>query len=66
MGEEYWISGCKRDGTDRLYAGMVEIDEDVAEEYWGDIRGELNHTHDSVASAQYVKTAANVHGHTHR
>lgn len=39
-GEEYWISGCKRDGSDRLYAGSVEIDEEVAEEYWREIRGQ--------------------------
>jgi hypothetical protein len=37
-GEKYWISGCKRDGQDRLYGGTVEIDEDVAEEYWATIR----------------------------
>ena len=37
----YWISGPKRDGEDRLYgpSGLpVEIDEDVREEYWGEIR----------------------------
>ena len=30
-GEEYWISGPRRDGTDRLYKSNwpVEIDEDV-------------------------------------
>ena len=39
-GEEYWISGCKKDGSDRLYSGVTEIDEDVAEEYWTEIRGE--------------------------
>jgi hypothetical protein len=39
-GEEYWISGCKKDGADRLYSGAVEIDDDVAEEYWRDIRGQ--------------------------
>jgi hypothetical protein len=41
--EEYWISGCKRDGSDRLYGGKtppVEIDEDVREEYWTEIRRE--------------------------
>lgn len=40
-GEEYWISGCKRDGTDRLYGERVPIaiDEDVRVEYWRDIRG---------------------------
>lgn len=37
--EEYWISGCKKDGTDALYATTVEIDEDVREEYWINIRG---------------------------
>src|SRR5207248_133 len=26
-GEEYWISGPKRDGTDKLYGGIVEIDD---------------------------------------
>src|SRR5437763_11823888 len=38
-GEEYWISGCKKRGGDRLYGGLVEIDEDVREEYWRVIRG---------------------------
>ncbi len=38
--EEYWISGPRRDGQDRLYVSNipVEIDEDVREEYWTDIR----------------------------
>ncbi len=39
--EEYWISGPKQDGLDRLYgpgALPVEIDEDVREEYWTEIR----------------------------
>ena len=38
---EYWISGPRRDGLDRLYgksALVVEIDEDVREEYWTKIR----------------------------
>jgi hypothetical protein len=40
-GDEYWISGCKRDGSDRLYGERipVEIDEDVRKEYWREIRG---------------------------
>lgn len=40
-GDEYWISGPKKDGTDRMYGSSapVEIDEDVHEEYWRDIRG---------------------------
>ena len=39
-GGEYWISGCKKNGQDRHWAGggPVEIDEDVREEYWVKIR----------------------------
>jgi hypothetical protein len=40
--EEFWISGPRKDGRDRLYpesSSPVEIDADVAEEYWRDIRG---------------------------
>jgi hypothetical protein len=39
-GEQYWISGPRKDGTDRLYKSdwPVEIDEDVREEYWTQIR----------------------------
>jgi hypothetical protein len=39
-GDEYWISGPRRDGEDRLYASHVpvEIDDDVREEYWTEIR----------------------------
>jgi len=39
-GEYYWISGCSKDGTDRLYGERVAIyiDEDVQEEYWREIR----------------------------
>ncbi len=39
-GEQYWISGPRRDGTDRLYKSdwPVEIDKDVREEYWTEIR----------------------------
>jgi hypothetical protein len=36
--EYYWISGCKKDGSDALYSTMVEVDEDVREEYWTQIR----------------------------
>ena len=40
-GESYWISGPKRDGSDRLYGERIpiEIDDDVREEYWTSIRG---------------------------
>ncbi len=39
-GDEYWISGCKKNGEDRLYYERVPvlIDEDVREEYWTEIR----------------------------
>jgi hypothetical protein len=39
-GELYWISGCKKNGEDRLYVSSlpVEIDEDVRQEYWTSIR----------------------------
>lgn len=39
-GAEFWVSGCKKRGGDRLYkGGVVEIDEEVREEYWREIRG---------------------------
>ena len=39
-GDHDWISGCRKDGADRLYGERipVEIDEDVPEEYWAVIR----------------------------
>ena len=45
-GEEFWISGPRKDGNDRLYPESslaVEIDPDVAEEYWRDVRGRTSH-----------------------
>ena len=40
-GEEYWISGCKQVGSNRLDGERVpiEIDDDVRAEYWRDIHG---------------------------
>src|SRR5437762_8171727 len=41
--ERFWISGPRKDGKDRLYPESslpIEIDADVAEEYWRDIRGQ--------------------------
>ena len=51
-GEEYWISGPRRDGADRLYGEPVpvEIDEDVREEYWTQIRSEPQRVNDAVAN----------------
>ncbi|WP_430908359.1 hypothetical protein [Maribacter sp. 2-571] len=39
-GEEYWISGCKKNGSDRLYneKNPIRIDDDIREEYWTEIR----------------------------
>jgi hypothetical protein len=38
-GAPYWISGPKKRGGDKLYGGVVEIDEDARVEYWIKIRG---------------------------
>ena len=43
-GEHYWISGPRKDGRDRLYEAStrpVEVNADVADEYWTMIRGRL-------------------------
>lgn len=45
-GSEYWISGPHCNGLDRLYgksALVVEIDADVREEYWTEIRKKPEH-----------------------
>ena len=44
-GEEYWISGCKKKGDDSLYPGIIEIDEDIREEYWLKIRNRPDCVH---------------------
>jgi hypothetical protein len=36
--EEYWVSGPRKDGQDTLYPGLIEIDNDVRDEYWRSIR----------------------------
>lgn len=43
--ELYWISACKKEGNDTLYPGIVEIDEDVREEYWLQIRNRPDCVH---------------------
>jgi len=50
-GADYWISGPKRRGGDRMYGSVlsVEIDEDVREEYWRDIRRQPERIHEPVA-----------------
>lgn len=39
-GEHYWISGCKKNGADRLYGERLPIliDDNAREEYWIEIR----------------------------
>ena len=47
--DEYWISGPKRRGGDRLYGTPgVEIDEDVRQEYWLTIRNAPSRVNDAV------------------
>jgi len=50
-GEDYWISGPKRNGGDTLYGGStpVEIDDDVREEYWRDIRRQPDRVNERAA-----------------
>jgi|ERR1035441_2719955 hypothetical protein len=50
-GEDFWISGPKRNGRDALYGGNtpIEIDEDVREEYWRDIRRQPDRVNERVA-----------------
>jgi hypothetical protein len=40
-GTEYWVSGPKKNGEDRHWAGggVVRIDADLIDEYWRTIRG---------------------------
>ena len=34
----YWISNCRADGQDTLYPDVIEIDDDVRQQYWTTIR----------------------------
>ena len=44
-GEHFWISGPKKNGEDRLYGGVVEIDENARNEYWASVRGKPECSH---------------------
>jgi hypothetical protein len=44
-GEQYWVSGPKRNGRDRLDGGPVEVDEEVREEYRTQVRQQPEHRH---------------------
>jgi hypothetical protein len=50
-GEDYWISGPKQRGGDRMYGSAlpVPIDKDVRGEYWRDIRREPERKDDEAA-----------------
>jgi hypothetical protein len=50
-GEHFWISGPKRNGGDTLYGSgaPIEIDEDVREEYWRDIRRQPERVREKAA-----------------
>jgi hypothetical protein len=58
-GEEYWISGVKKKGTDRHWAGSgtIEIDESVVEEYLT-LRGLTSLTKGKYAIVQLVNEPA--------
>lgn len=44
-GAHYWISGPKKNGGDKLYGGVIAIDEDARVEYWTEIRGQPQSVH---------------------
>ena len=50
-GEHFWISGPKCNSGDALYGGgmPIEIDDDVREEYWRDIRRQPERVHERAA-----------------
>ena len=41
----YWVSKCKKNGNDTLYPGIIEIDDDVRDEYWTEIRHQPENRH---------------------
>ena len=49
--DEYWISGCKKNGQNRHWAGggPVKIDKDVREEYWTEIRNQPERVNEKLA-----------------
>ncbi len=44
-GDLYWVSGPRKDGADKLYGGIVTIDEDARIEYWTSIRDQPSLAH---------------------
>ena len=51
-GEDYWVSGPKKDGGDRRHSARVpvHVDADVREEYWTSIRSLPHRAADEDAS----------------
>jgi len=51
MNSGTWVLGVKRRGGDALYGGNtpIEIDDDVREEYWRDIRRRPGRVQERVA-----------------
>ncbi len=51
-GDEYWISGPKHNGGDRLYGERVPviIDDDIRVEYWTEIRKQPRRSDETDAS----------------
>ncbi len=47
-GEHFWVSGPKKTGNDTLTPALIDIDPDVREEYWRDIRHLPEHAHDAT------------------
>ncbi len=37
-GDAYWVSGPRKDGADKLYGGVVQMDADARVEYWTQVR----------------------------
>jgi hypothetical protein len=37
-GKHFWVSGPRKDGADKLYGGIVHIDDDARVEYWTKVR----------------------------
>lgn len=49
-GRQFWISGPKKRGGDKLYGGVIEIDEDARIDYWTKIRGKPHRVGERQAS----------------
>lgn len=51
-GHRYWITGPKKNGLNRNYSNRsIEIDENVREQYWAEIRKQPEHRHKSTTRA---------------